>query len=295
MGGGWPMYPKTNSFTLHTPYEMMKIQQNLESKVVFDPTSSTGMRKWNEDCECMKEWKSEPKWTWDITASPTQSGSVETMMTLLSKYSNIRINFYNGGWTKNIYIPTASTSYVGKVIFIDHNAGWSSTVNLGSKTMTVRKGEELIFVGKEDKWEQVDNFPPVKMTADQNIPRTPAKQGVPVTTLVGYYDPEEKLESFIYNELHGAYGNTFPEDSEDEIRNSKCYATITNSSEKTLKYALKGNRKAIGNMNKFHINVAESFEPKHVSIQCNGRILTERPINGPTNKDLFFTVNGRPL
>merc|ERR1719270_736895 len=47
-------------------------------------------------------------------------------------------------------------------------------------------------------------------------------------------------------------------------------------------------------MNKFHINVAESFNPKKISIQCNGELLAERDIEGP-NKELKYTVNGRPL
>ena len=59
----------------------------------------------------------------------------------------------------------------------------------------------------------------------------------------------------------------------------------------------KGYRKDIGTietMNKFHINVAERFEPTIFIIKCNGKILATRDITGPT-KDLSFTVNGRPL
>ena len=130
----------------------------------------------------------------------------------------------------------------------------------------VNYGEELIFVGKEDSWEQVDSLPPGKMDVDQDIPRTPADQGVPVTTLLGYYDPEATLETHVYPALHGAYGNTFDPDSEDEIGKSTCYATITNESQENMKYALKGYRKQPGNMNKLHINIAESFNPNKISI-----------------------------
>jgi len=39
-----------------TPYSMYFIQKNLESKVVFDKTSSTGFRKWDEATQTMAEY-----------------------------------------------------------------------------------------------------------------------------------------------------------------------------------------------------------------------------------------------
>ena len=195
MGGGSVSYPSVNHFTLHTPYELKKIQQFFESKAVFDPNSTTGYRVWSYDCKCMKEWES---------------------------------------------------------------------------------------------------YPPLRVDVDKDIPRTPDKQGIAVTTLVGYYDPVAELESYVYPALHGAYGNTFKQDSEEVIRKTKCFAKISSASKKILRYALKENRKKDGYMNKFHINVAESFEPKKISIQCNGKQLAERYISGP-KKHLIYTVNGRPL
>ena len=195
MGGGSVSYPFVNHFTLHTPFELKKIQQFFESKAVFDPNSTTGYRAWSNDCNCMEEWES---------------------------------------------------------------------------------------------------YPPLRVDVDRDIPRTPDNQGIAVTTLVGYYDPEAELESYVYPALHGAYGNTFTQDSDDDIKRTKCFAKISSASEKTLKYALKENRKMKGKMNKFHINVAESFEPKKISIQCNGKLLAERDISKP-KKHLKYTVNGRPL
>ena len=119
-------------------------------------------------------------------------------------------------------------------------------------------------------------------------------QRIPVATFVGYYDPSDILESYIYPALHGSYGNTFAEDSEDVIRNISCIATIKNEKEEALEYELKGYRSTQETMNKFHINVAERFEPTIFIIKCNGKILATRDITGPT-KDLSFTVNGRPL
>jgi len=166
---------------------------------------------------------------------------------------------------------------------------------LEDKKMTIRNREELIFLGKEDIWEQIDNLPPGELNVDvDDVPRIPAMQRVPVATVVGYYDPLDRLESYIYPALHGSYGNTFAEDSEDAIRKTSCIAKIKNAKQEALKYALKGYRSNIETMNKFHINVAESFEPTVFIIKCKGKILAKRTITGPT-KDLSFTVNGRPL
>ena len=141
-------------------------------------------------------------------------------------------------------------------------------------------------------------FEVVDFDVDVDRPRTPSSQGVPVATLVGYYDPEGNIEGYIFPALHGSYGNTFAQDSDNDLRNARCIATISDSSGRALKYALKGQRKDEREefMNKFHINVAESFNPKKISVQCNGQTPTERSIS-PPQKSLLgkYTVNGRPL
>jgi len=291
MGGGGPLYLATNSYTLHTPYELKRIQKYLENKAVFDSESTTGYKAWNNDCNCMKERSFQPVWTAQIRPTPTQCSSLDSMKNVLFDYSNIEINFRNGHWTWEIFVPAASAIYVGKVIRVLHHAAWWSNLHLGSQTIRVSYGQELIFVGKEDRWEQVDTLPSGKLDADQDIPRPPAAQGVPVTTLLGYYDPEGKLPSYIYPALHGAYGNTFDSDINGT---GGCIARIWDSFGGTLSYALKGSRWKYGNMNKFHINVAESFKPHVISIECNGSPLVQSYIDGPT-KALSYTINGRPL
>ena len=198
MGSGRPLNPKVNSYTLHTPYFLWKMQAGLESGVVFDKHSETGLSIWNNTCSCLQPW------------SPTSNEIVK------------------------------------------------------------------------------------------GYPRPPLEQGIPVATLVGYYDPELKFRSYIYPALHGAYGNTFKQSSQAEITAIECYATsicyarITNHNGKILKYALKGARKIKGEMNKFHINVNEAFQPKSISIYCNNENIAERMITPPTKK-LSYSVNGRNL
>ncbi len=44
-------------------------------------------------------------------------------------------------------------------------------------------------------------------------------------------------------------------------------------------------------MNKFHINVPASSQPRSVAVVCGGKVLDQRPIAAATEK-LTFTVNG---
>ena len=198
MASGWPQYPATNAYTLHTPYSLSKLQSGskngLESKAVFDKNSETGMSIWNSECECMEPWQS---------------------------------------------------------------PGDPNDVN-------------------------------------QDYPRKPLAQGVPVVTLLGYYDPQGELRSFIYPALHAAYGNTFNGISDEDINAEKCYAKIINSKEASLYYELKASRQTENMMNTIHLNIEEAFDPKSISIHCNGEKIAERSINGPT-KQLFHTVNGQGL
>ena len=301
MAGGWPPYPSVNSYTLHTPYALMKIQQFLESKAVFDPTSSTGMKVWNDSCKCMKEREfPDLEWIPDKTLDSSDlikessDLNVASMRDLLSQYSRIRITTYYN----KIWIPSPRPAYIGKVIHIKNVHRDDATAKVlgpNKRDLKIRSGEELILFGKEDAWDQISDLPPGELGVDNDDdPRIPAMQRVPVATFVGYYDPMQILESYIYPALHGSYGNTFAEDSQDVKRKSSCIAKIKNAKQEALEYALLGERIKQGYMNKFHINVAESFEPTVFIIKCDGKILAKRKITGPT-KDLSFTVTGRPL
>jgi len=135
-----------------------------------------------------------------------------------------------------------------------------------------------------------------------DIPRKPVEQGVAVATLVGFYDPELTMRTYIYPAMHGSYGNVFASNSDDEIANlseTGCYASVSNAKGDEKKFVLKdarqnGKNKAgqTGeNMNKFHINVAESFEPTSVKIYCRDQVIAERTIKKPTGT-LTYNVMG---
>ena len=136
---------------------------------------------------------------------------------------------------------------------------------------------------------------------DVDYPRKPIEQGIPVATLVGFYDPETDpnlaMRTYIYQALHGSYGNVFEENSEDEIESiseNGCYATITNDIGEEKKFALKDVRQDGENMNKFHINIAETFEPTTITIYCKNQQIAKRSIEKPTGP-LSYNVIGRPL
>ncbi|EIC84230.1 M66 family metalloprotease [Serratia sp. M24T3] len=98
--------------------------------------------------------------------------------------------------------------------------------------------------------------------------RKPDAFGVPVVTLVGYYDPRGELESYIYPALHGSYGYTY---KPRPLKTGQCRAEINYANGNTDKFGLDGVRLQAGHMNKFHINVLESKQPKSVRITCPQR------------------------
>ena len=132
--------------------------------------------------------------------------------------------------------------------------------------------------------------------ASKDYPRQPMVQGVAVTTLLGFYDPQDidPMESYIYPALHSAYGNAFEQNSQKNVEKSKCIAVVINHEGKIKKYVLKGERQNKKWMNKFHINVEEDFQPKTITIKCRGENIASREISRPSKK-LIYTVNGNGL
>ena len=140
----------------------------------------------------------------------------------------------------------------------------------------------------------------------EDIPRKPVEQGVAVATLVGFYDPELTMRTYIYPAMHGSYGNVFASNTEEDINNlpeNGCYASVTNASGEEKNFILwdvrhAGKNKDTGetgkNMNKFHINIAETFEPVTIMINCRNQKIAERNIEKPT-RALIYNVIGRPL
>jgi hypothetical protein len=190
MAGGSPQW--TNHYTMYTPNSAKKIQDFLEKKAIWDPTSSTGFSKY--DGETMKE--------------------------------------FNG-----------------------------------------------------------------------NQQQKPRLYRVPVTTLVGYYDPDStlnrNLQSYIYPAMHGAYGFVYNDDG-DSISNG-CKLVVETSNNGVLVYDLSTSIIDSNGMNKFHVNIATDDEPYDAKIFCQNMLRANRVLLRPKhiledgNDTLTYTVTGIPF
>lgn len=180
MSGGWPLNNDYNRYTLHTPYELNKIQQFFENKVVFSPESSSGFKKWDKNLKKMVSWKN---------------------------------------------------------LLKDDLRGASS-------------------ITKEQK---------------------PYKQGAAVTTLVGFYDPQKELNSYIYPALNGSFGAVY----NDALSNSSCKLNVYTQKGGTKVFNLYARRLDNGYMNKFHVNIESALKPYSAELYCDGDLLTSRTLDEP--------------
>ncbi|MGC4015073.1 MAG: M66 family metalloprotease [Luteolibacter sp.] len=279
MAGGSP-HSAFNRFTLYTPNSAAIIQRFLESKVIFDAASPTGFSKWNETTSAMEPYRNKIDLT-RKTDAPV-SDLVEAKMTnLLAKNDVVNVGLGDGNWTANIQIPSASAENKGRAVSISHQAGYASTLFINGEQIPVSRGFKKDYVSDGKQWKE-------GALPEQAIERKPQAFGVPVVTLVGYYDPNGELKSYIYPALHGALGFYYGSDS--NLKSEDCELQVETRSG-VLRFRLDSQRINPGCMNKFHINVPESSQPRNVAIVSRGRVLDKKPIT-PVSEKLTFTVNG---
>merc|ERR1712174_96340 len=128
--------------------------------------------------------------------------------------------------------------------------------------------------------------------------KVPRNYGVPVTTIVGYYDPDinRNLESYIYPAMHGAYGFVYDDEGDSGNNDNGCKLVVQTKLE-PLVYSLSSSALSSNVMNKFHINVATEDEPNEASIYCANELLISRGLDWPKEDQapLEYTVTGNPL
>lgn len=95
-----------------------------------------------------------------------------------------------------------------------------------------------------------------------------------MTTLVGYYDPQGSLPSYIYPALHGAYGFTYPDDS-NTLSGNDCQLQVE-TRDGLQRFTLANHRAASTVMNKFHINIPTDLKPSQAAVVCNNRTIAEK-------------------
>ncbi|WP_394210950.1 M66 family metalloprotease [Enterovibrio calviensis] len=279
MAGGWPLHPNGNEYTLHTPYELNVFQGFMESKANFDPSSPTGFSKWNKETQTMQPWGNNLSDDLNLSVISV-SGNNELAAfgpdnrkfhELFETVNAVRIQTGNGHWARDFYLP-ADNAFEGKIVVFSSSAGYNSHIHIGDTSILLSNGNKHAFRFASGQWTAVEND-----ILDKTVARIPEKQGVAVTTLVGYYDPENTLPSYLYPALHGAYGAVYV----DNFSASSCQLDVLTQKGGTKTYNLHNRRFKEGLMNRFHINVESALSPYRAEVYCDNQLLTSITISAP--------------
>lgn len=296
MGGGEPPWLSINRFTMYTPHTTQKIQKFLESKAVFDKSSSTGFRKWNANTLQMDEAVMSVPDVLTVTANinPENTSTsilyTQYLQALFDKGADIiDLNMFDGGHRAGVTVPLASAN-AGKVFRVKHSASYRMTLTIDGVAMGFsNQTPQKIFKSDGSKWTQLTEY------VEPQWVRKPELFGVPVVTIVGFYDPQKNLNSYMYPALHGAYGYVYPSENLNSSSKSCKVQVFTNNST-TRSYKLKDYRFMDGQMNRFQVNIPQSEGAKRAEVVCDGKVLASRDLLPPKDPaSLTYTVNGMPL
>ncbi|MEY1389156.1 M66 family metalloprotease [Providencia stuartii] len=282
MSGG-ELYDKAyNAYTLHTPTTAQAIQHFFENSAIFSKTSSTGYQKWDPNTQTMQEYlppHAKNISFVDVPIVDNQDVTETTLSALLNKNDHIKIESYNSHYPPNIYLPQADHSNKNKVIEIDCTSQWSIKLHVNGNKQIISHNTKVYYISNGDSWE-----PSSELTFIQK----PVKQGVPVVTLVGFYDPQNQLKSYIYPALEGSYGMVY---NNDTIDTTKPYLAVTLRNGEVKQYQLDQHRFISQLMNKFHINIERRLEPVKAELYVKGQRVSSQHIE-LTDQPLPTTING---
>ena len=113
------------------------------------------------------------------------------------------------------------------------------------------------------KWDEASQ----SMVPNKERPEVPEAYGVPVVTLLGFFDPQKTLQSYIYPAAFGSYGHTY---SQPAVITGSCWAEVA-TDQGVKQFGLSSQRSQPERMNKFHFNVARADNPQHVDVFCPER------------------------
>lgn len=289
MSGGWPLYPEYNAYTFSPPFESKLFQDFMEKKANFDINSPTGFSKWNSKALEMEPWVNsvaDTIWVRRSTISNTgllgQFDAGGQKMADLFINNNINLIVFsmgNGYWTKNIHL-TNNPAFEGKRVLVQSQAGYSSSLHLNGTTIPVHTNHKSAYQYTNGQWVEIDSD-----LLDKKIELTPEQKGVAVTTIVGFYDPERQLPSYIYPALHGSFGYTFA----DQMTASDCQLNVMTRKAGQKTFNLHNYRLTTNMMNRFHVNVETALEPYEAKVVCGDKVLDSKELNAP-KAPLKFTV-----
>lgn len=206
-----------------------------------------------------------------------------TLARLLAEYTVLNIAMANGNWALDIHVPPAAAVNERRFITLDHAAAYTSYLHINGLKVPITTGTRKYFISDGERWREQGAL------LDVSVERIPRALGVPVTTLIGYYDPEQALRSYIYPELHGAYG--FVYDDDNQTVTDADWQLWVDMEGGRRRYKLANRRLQPGVMNKFHINIEETRGVRKAMIAYRGRIIHERTLAPPV-RPLTYTVNG---
>ena len=217
-----------------------------------------------------------------VSAKPAENIMNTSLDEYIKHYDVVKVESVTGNIFPLVTAPKADESNARKVIIITNNTFINIDLTINGLTRTLTYNQSANYISDGNDWIEKSEF------VDLLTQRIPSKFGVPVTTLIGYYDPEDTLPHYIYSALHGAYGYTYDDDGESLA--SRWQVWVESDSE-TLRFHLSDSRISPELMNKFHINIPENNRRRTVSLVRDGiKILTKdiEPVASP----LKYTVNG---
>lgn len=280
MSSGEPYNQSVNAFTLYTPATTQSIQQYFENNIEFNEDSSTGYKKWNPDTQKMEDYVLNLNITkLDINLHDHTDITQNELNKFFNKNDFVKIHSYNGHYTPNIHIPDATEENKGNIIEIFRESDYNINIHVNGNTRNIKQGEKLYFKSNGHSWEQLSNIIYTKK---------PYKQGVPVVTLVGYYDPNNQLKHFIAPALEGSYGMVYQPDSKNQ---QGTYLRITLANGEIKDYKLDQYSTIKDKMNKFHINIERKLSPIKAELFIKGRSVLTQAIQ-LDNEVLTTTING---
>ncbi|MGF1692157.1 M66 family metalloprotease [Photobacterium kagoshimensis] len=279
-----------SKYTLHTPYSLQAIQTFLESRAVFDPSASTGFKRWNATTSTMDEFVNNDRNIDSVEiADLTGLDAIITAQLLTENFAlndDISLNSYNGHYIARVDLPQADASNQGKVVSLKRQSSWSSAMTANGETIRLAMDETRVYRSNGQSWQWLPQ-------GREKVARIPTDFGVPVTTIVGYYDPTGSMNSYIYPALHGAYGFVYPADNIAET-SQRCQLKVTLANGQQLSYKLSNRRFSNFYMNKIHVNVKQSDSPQEAVVMCGEEIRASLTIQPPT-RPLNYTVSGAVL
>jgi hypothetical protein len=184
----------------------------------------------------------------------------------------------DGNWAKDVQLPAASPANLGRCVTINQGATYDSFLSLNGTQVKMARGFQGSYTSDGKRWNE-------GQAANQWMERRPQTFGVPVVTLVGYYDPRGELTSFLYPPLHGAYGFTYVDDR-DRVTEQDCQLVVE-TREGTLRFRLARHRINAAVMNKFHVNIPASSQPRSASILCRGKVVDKKTLTAPADKPTY--------